>query len=1089
MRCFQIIALLALALLSSRPLSAQSTEPWQEAYAGGDATGPHVIAFWNFDEEGEVCPDASGRGHDGRLKGARRCATGRFAGGIQSFPGWPVEDAPHAVIVDNAPELSPMGAFTLEMWIRPDAIPEGYGDSFLIDKKYATHSDYQWILDAPDKRGARHMRAVLGFGADSETWRSTEPAALENNKWSHVALTYDGAGRITFFQDGRSLGGMAKTGRDNISPGPHGLSLGDRIGSYYHGFPGMMDEVRITSGTREFRPLTITMEHSRTVFERMEPAPALKFRVANHRRTPVKGMEATINVAGAGEKAYSLGELGQGASQILEYPFDTRLRPDTYTITVSCAFPDGTQSYRNSENFSVGLVARKPPLRMPVVMWGVGGIDGVLENMDILKEIGFTHCLGLQCDFGAIWDANSPAPAADGNALANSYRMLDQAFANDLGIVISISPGAWLEEKEQFLRKDAAGKPYERPNTCCNFPEVNVFGRNVGASVAQTYGDFPAFDAALIHTEVRDGTQLCFHDHDKALYQSATGQPLPGGITAKNGTPFAKVDGFPESHVLPDDYPLLRFYRWFWREGDGWNGFHSAVNEGLKSTGRRDLWSFFDPAVRVPALWGSGGTVDYLSHWTYSYPDPIRIGLATDELFAMAEGGPEGQGVMKMTQIIWYRSQTAPQGEQAAPSDARSPWEDYDPGADYITIAPAHLREAFWTKIARPVRGIMYHGWQSLVPTEERSAYRHTHPETRRALTDLIARVVKPLGPTLLQVPALPSGVAFLESFTSAMFAGRGTYGWGGSWAGDAYHILMYAGLQPEVVYEETIMKRGLEGRKVLVLSDCDVLTEPVVAKIKAFQQAGGILIGDERLCPAVTPDILIQSHTRTDKADADKAALLARAEELKRQLGNRHIPHAVSSVADVLPYCRRFGTTDYVFAINDRREYGNYVGRHKLVMEQGLNAAAEFTLRRQGGHVYDLVGHRKVDAGLGDGFMTIPVDLEPGGGALFMVTANPLEQLTIRAPQEVKHHEAFAVRVVVADGTGAALDAVIPLEVRILDPDGRPAEFSGHYGAKNGMLDLELILAANDVPGIWTIEVRELASGMISRHYMRLSH
>ena len=38
--------------------------------------------------------------------------------------------------------------------------------------------------------------------------------------------------------------------------------------------------------------------------------------------------------------------------------------------------------------------------------------------------------------------------------------------------------------------------------------------------------------------------------------------------------------------------------------------------------------------------------------------------------------------------------------------------------AAYITISPMHLRESFWTKIARPVRGIMYHGWQALVPTD-----------------------------------------------------------------------------------------------------------------------------------------------------------------------------------------------------------------------------------------------------------------------------------------------------------------------------------------------------------------------------------
>ena len=127
---------------------------------------------------------------------------------------------------------------------------------------------------------------------------------------------------------------------------------------------------------------------------------------------------------------------------------------------------------------------------------------------------------------------------------------------------------------------------------------------------------------------------------------------------------------------------------------------------------------------------------------------------------------------MKMTQIIWYRSQTAPE----LPSDEaqRVAWEKEIPDAKFITIAPDHLREAFWSKISRPVQGIMYHGWGSLVPAEH-GGYRHTNPETREALTQLIRDVVRPLGPTLLQVPDRSSDVAILESFAAQVFAGRGT--------------------------------------------------------------------------------------------------------------------------------------------------------------------------------------------------------------------------------------------------------------------------------------------------------------------------
>jgi len=77
--------------------------------------------------------------------------------------------------------------------------------------------------------------------------------------------------------------------------------------------------------------------------------------------------------------------------------------------------------------------------------------------------------------------------------------------------------------------------------------------------------------------------------------------------------------------------------------------------------------------------------------------------------------------------------------------------------------------------------------------------------------------------------------------------------------------------------------------------------------------------------------------------------------------------------------------------------------------------------------------------------------------------------------------------RVVVTDREGNPVDAVIPLELRILDPDGRRTEFSGFHAAPGGVLDLRLAFAANDVPGVWTIEARELAAGTLTRHFVRV--
>jgi hypothetical protein len=329
--------------------------------------------------------------------------------------------------------------------------------------------------------------------------------------------------------------------------------------------------------------------------------------------------------------------------------------------------------------------------------------------------------------------------------------------------------------------------------------------------------------------------------------------------------------------------------------------------------------------------------------------------------------------------------------------------------------------------------------------------------------------------------------VAFLESFASEMFARRGTYGWGGSWAGDAYHVLLYAHLQPEIVFDETIAERGLEGFRVLVLADCDVLTETVAAKIADFQRRGGIIVGDERLCPAIKPDIHLTSYRRTGRADRDKAELLGLASQLRNDLKGHYRRDAETTNPEVVPYRRRYGSTDYLFLVNDRREYGRYVGQHGIVMENGLPSEANVTVRRGQGFVYDLVEHRPVATMGRNGELQFPARLGPCEGCIYMICSQAIDRVTIEAPDSAKRSATVRCRITVTDVHGVRPDAVVPLEVSIRDADGRRSEFSGNYAAVGGELEIQLDIAPNDLPGFWQIEARELAAGHRATHHFRV--
>jgi hypothetical protein len=479
---------------------------------------------------------------------------------------------------------------------------------------------------------------------------------------------------------------------------------------------------------------------------------------------------------------------------------------------------------------------------------------------------------------------------------------------------------------------------------------------------------------------------------------------------------------------------------------------------------------------------GSGGEVDVLSQWTYTNHDPLRIGYFTDEVFAMAANSPHDPRVMKMTQLFWYRTQSAPQSTGA--DHVANPFDDHDPDAAYITISPMHLRESFWTKIARPVQGLMYHGWQALVPTDSPSGYRYTHPDTKEEFRRLHRGILEPFGPMLLEVGDRKSDVAYLDSFTAQMFARRGSYGYSGE---EAYLTLLHAQLQPEVIYEEQLLKQGLGGFKLLVLANCDVLTASVAEQIQAFQKQGGLVIGDENLAPAITPDIRIDRIVRTRKGDKDHAAILASAAKLRSALEGKYTYPADCTNPGIITRLRAAEQSNYVFLVNDAREFGTYVGQHGMVMENGLASTGQVSLLRQEGHVYDLLKGQEVKAELKAGRLTWPVMLGPCEGRVFLVAPKAIHAVNVDIPKAARLGDSLPVNITIADAAGQPIAAVLPVLVEISDPAGRQAEFSGHYAAKAGQLKLQLDLAPNDTPGTWQIRVRELASGQEATSYVRV--
>jgi hypothetical protein len=1086
-----ILTGLFLGLTTAMAAEAPSTQPaWQQPYSGQDATGPNVIALWHFDADAPT-KDASGHGHDLKLQptGSKFSSSGKFGGSLQITLADKVVDKPHGVQVADSDSLTPKGAFSIEMWIRPDARLTSLKTAYLLDKKgypYKSdrpHANDDYLLQLVQAPGNQfYLEAQLGYGTDSDILRS-RPVTLDANKWHHIGYSYDGKGGSRFSVDAEDAGFVQHEGRGAISNGIYPLAIGDRTMSIHGPFSGKIDEVRLSNGVVRFAvgKVRIDTDLSRTAFYRLEKDATLHLRVTNNRDQALDGASVKISADGMDGKPFKLPDLKPNESAIVDAPVDTRLHIGQYATQV-IALDNSGKPLGDAAKINLTLVARPIPNTMPVMMWGTPDA-GTFQQ---LKDIGFTDCLLWVPQQSADKELWSGAKAADQRAAPawqNVRKQLDELMNLGLGGAPELTPGYYASSThKQYDRVDRDGKPYKESNIDGLFPQVQDYCYKVGAMTAKTLGDLPSFKASLIHTEVRDATRLSFHEIDKAAYKKFSGQNIPVTVSSIRGTLYHALSDFPANRIVPDNYPILEYLRWFWKVGDGWNELNTLVSKGVHSTGRSDIWTWFDPAIRVPSVWGSGGKVDVISQWTYSYPNPLDIGLACDDLMAMAQGQP-GQKVMNMIQIIWYRSQTAPilkKGEKAPPNQAA--WEKELPDAPFISIAPDHLSEGMWLELAHPIKGIMNHGWGSLGDKlgYKQGSYFTTNVDTRTRLTEMLHKVVQPLGPTLMQVPDRKADVAYLQSFASQMLAGRGTYGWGGGWGADAYMLLRYAAIQPQIVYDETIEKEGLDQYKVLVLVDCDVLTKSVADAIEKFQSRGGIVIGDEHLAPGIQPDILLQSYARTATPDKDKAVLLERAAKLRKDLGAYYTRAADSSNPQVIVRLRQYDDSDYLFAVNDHRTYGDYVGQHRKVMEKGLPSQATLSLNRPDGIIYDLCESRQVkDVQKADGRLSFKSDFGPGQGRLFLVTTRPIAAVHVKAPDQASAGDSITCDISVTDDAGKAIDAVIPLQVKITDANGNPAEFSGYYGAKDGKVEINLDVPTNAAAGQWKIQATELASGL----------
>ena len=966
--------------------------------------------------------------------------------------------------------------------------------SVVWDDMYVTSGKNRGLQLGFHVVGAR-WTPFLFAGLGSQTCSSKGPMrVMRTGETVTLTMRYYGDRDVEWDFDGvRSSCPVAVAG--HIVPGDYPVTIGDRVGSLYMPFRGYVQRVVVTPLER--LPFAVSAE-GRAAFERGEPNARLAIAVEDLSGKPASGLKVSAVQLDAGgarvaEASAAVAADATGAVARVDIPVETRVRPGWQKLRVTVTSADGRTA---SKDVRFGVGPRHAD-RMPVVMWQGGAAKDV-------ASFGFTHQMA-RIGFNS-------RTRAEGATASESIARLDEALVegimiNDGSGVVYYPPG---DSPKDYFRLDRNGNPYKGNPTPMEIsnPRLVARAREVAADTAAAFADHPAFGGVLACSEWREHSRPSFAT-DHLRYKKETGRDVPAEIVSSRFARKAADSRYPDG-IVPEDDPVLAWFRWFWSGGDGWPAYLSATygeyrrvmgryGDGSAQQRRHPFFSWWDPSARCPPRWSCGGDVDVLSQWVYSYPEAMNVGGPAEETLAMASGRP-GQQVFMMTQLINYRSQVAPMEEKVSPVPE---WVKLRPNAKFPTLPPDSLQEATWTMLAKPVQGIMYHGYGCIYETGEPTGYVYTNPESAKRLRYLLKEVVAPLGPVLKRLGREPSPVAVFESFTSVVMG----MPWASGYSAAPVTFLQRARLDPRVVYEETLERDGFAGIRVLYAPQLRFLTRATADRIRAFQRSGGILVADSDLNPVLTADVTvpvaqIRQAPRADQtaeveaAEAafwvnrkareftaqQKADSVAAADELRARLAPRFAPRVDSDTAEIVTYARRWEKTDYVVAVNDRRTFGEYIGQWGRTMEKGLpvsgvvsladpgrSVRAVYELSRGGACAFTRDGER----------VKVRLDYETNDGRMLVFLKDRIASLRVACSDSVAPGGVIKAGMQVLGESGRPVPALLPVEIRVYDSSGRELDGAGYLAAENGDARIAIRTNVNDAPGPYRVVFRDRASGL----------
>lgn len=758
--------------------------------------------------------------------------------------------------------------------------------------------------------------------------------------------------------------------------------------------------------------------------------------------------------------------LAPGAKETVKLILDTRqLKSGEYLIRAK--FTSSALGISRDEVTRIGIARTWNPERFNYFAWGLPGDD---ENLKDYAAHGHTMGIGDGRATPEDWKfkGNAVPPEAQpkilpGQGVSTSFHPFDMALK--YGLIA----GANLQTTSGTFPKEVYGKTSEGKPTTLPLPynpDFRTFSINLARTYAKKYGVYPAFRMMNMNTETEYENQPDISDLGLARMKAEYGLPFPSEAADMLGLPYDKVKDMVKDGVVSDDHPLVKFYRWYWLRGEGYNVLDREMADAIHAE-RPDMFVFHDPAARMPSVRDRNDGL-YPWDWTYTTPNALTLPYKIEALRAISKLGTDQ--VCNYVQVLW-KAQVI--------GDI-----DLCPSASIIRLGLLH-------SMSRPVKAVGH--WNTDWMREPQ------HSDRWDAVKDLYETLWKPLGPVFTSLGVPKRKVAFLVSSTNELFCVKvRSGGWIKDSAFAAWHeAFMRANIPVDVVYEEDAVDGKLKQYDALFIPFGELIARSAYDRIVEFANDGKLVVADKYLGYHI-PNVVklaadmdfalypnwayssVSAGTGVNAEEFVKKEWAAVDEIISVFAKQRTGPTSEEKWLVITP--REWDGVPYLFAVNDKRVAGEIGTKYKTILEQGipLNATIQAPFQGTAPVIYDLTAHSIVETRQTGQSLAWTSDFDPASARLYAMLPKPIALMEVTTPDAVKRGESMQLLVRILDSDGMAIHGLAPIRLTIHDARGALSEYSDTFAVKNGFLSIPINTAVNDVTGLWSVKVDDLASGKV---------